>query len=387
MYKRDLKFIDNSFFLFGPRGVGKSTWLREELKDKLKDALYIDLLLTSKYVEYLNDPTKLLSVVRAQKKDTWIIIDEIQRVPELLNEVHYLMENDGFKHFILTGSSARKLKRNSANMLAGRAIMKKMFTLNSHETGFKIPLEQQLKFGMLPLSVNAKDENLKEEFLKSYVGVYLNEEIKSEGLVRNLGSFSRFLEVIALNAGTQINMSSIARDAEVNREVVRGYFQIFEDTLLGSWLPSYRTRLKTRETIKPKFYLFDSGVLNALAHGFTEPLSKDFDGILFEHIIFNELSSYIYYNNIKGELGFWNNDGKNEIDFVWWYGDKIIGIEVKLSSKFKKEHLKGFKVFPKKLHSKYVVYTGDEELLVEDTRILPFETFCRKLYAGEIISI
>ena len=385
MYKRNLKFINHSFFLFGPRGVGKSTWLKEVIKDYKSDVLYIDLLLTSKYLEYLNDPSKLVSVVRAKPKDTLIIIDEVQRIPELLNEVHYLMENDGYKNFILTGSSARKLKRNSANLLAGRAIVKKMFTLNSNETEYSISIDEQIKYGMLPIAVSLEDKNLKEEFLKTYVGTYLNEEIKAEGIVRNLGAFSRFLEIVALNAGTQINMSSIARDAEIKRDALRGYFQILEDTLLGTWLPSYKTRLKTKETTKPKFYLFDSGVLNALAHGFTQPLSKDFDGILFEHVIFNELSSYIYYNNIKGELGFWNNDGKSEIDFVWWYGDKIIGIEVKLSKKFKKEFLKGFKSFPKNLHSKYIVYTGDEELLIDDVRVLPFEIFVKRLYNDKII--
>lgn len=383
MYARDITPYNSSFFLFGPRGTGKSTWL----KKKFPDAYFIDLLKTETFIEYQKNPGILRAEIESLNKEVWIIIDEIQRVPELLNEVHSLMENSGYKKFILTGSSARKLKRTSANMLAGRALLKKMFCLNANETKYTIDSKQRTFYGMLPMSVSAESDEQKEAYLESYVVTYLNEEIKAEGLTRNLGSFSRFLEVAALSAASKINISGLARDAGIGRDTVRGYFSIFEDTLLGSWLPAYRPRAKVKEVAKPKFYWFDSGVLNASAGAFKQPMPRDWEGVLFEHTVYHEIVSYMEYSKLKGSLGFWQTSSGTEIDFLWWYGDKIIAIEVKSSDKFRNDYLKGIKSFSEtnKLAKSYIIYNGKKELIVEGTKVLPFQVFCKKLHEGEIL--
>ncbi len=338
---------------------------------------------------YLKDPALLRAEVAALPKNRWVVIDEIQKVPSLLDEVHALMENDGYKYFILTGSSARKLKRGAANLLAGRARLKKMFSLNANETNFSIPGHQMATYGMLPLSITSETDIDREEFLESYVETYLNEEIKHEGLVRNLGSFARFLEVSVLSAGSQINMSGLARDAGISRDTVRGYFSVFEDTLMGTWLPAYRPRAKVKEVVSPKFYWFDPGVLNAAAGAFRQPMPSDWSGVLLEHLVHHEISSYLAYSGTKGTLGFWRTPSKTEIDFVWWYGDTVVAIEVKSSKKFRKDFLKGINSFAQNtpLRSSFVVYRGNKELKIENTWILPLEKFLQKLYQGEIISL
>jgi len=384
MYTRDLQPSNKSFFLFGPRGTGKSTWLREVLPD----AHTIDLLSSSVCLQYQKNPSLLKSEVNALEKNRWVVIDEIQKVPELLDEVHSLIENDGYKHFVLTGSSARKLKRGAANMLAGRARMKSMFALNAHETNFSVSADQRMKFGMLPISVSMESGEEKEDYLQSYVETYLNEEIKAEGLTRNLGSFARFLEVAALSAGTQVNISGLARDAGIGRDTVRGYFSVFEDTLLGSWLPAYKPRAKIKEAAAPKFYWFDSGVLNAAVGAFKQPMPSDWMGVLFEHTVHHEIASYLAYSGTKGSLGFWRTPSGSEIDFIWWYGSKAVAVEVKASKEFRKDFLKGIRAFSEQiqLDSSYVVYNGDKELSVEGTWILPFKSFAKRLHAGEIFA-
>lgn len=272
-------------------------------------------------------------------------------------------------------------------MLAGRAVLKKMFSLNAHETSYDIELEQRIAYGMLPISVNAGDDQEREDYLQSYVETYLNEEIKAEGHIRNLGSFARFLEIASLTASGQINISGLAREAGISRDTVRGYFSIFEDTLIGMWLPAYRPRAKIKEVARPKFYWFDSGVLNAAAGGFKQPMPSEWKGVLFEHTIHHELVSYQHYSNLKGSLGFWRTPGKNEIDFLWWHGDTIIAIEAKCSKRFRKEYLKGINSFSAgvPLAASYVVYCGEKELQVGQTRVVPFGTFCKRLHQGEIL--
>lgn len=320
-------------------------------------------------------------------KDQWIVIDEVQKVPLLLDEVHFLMERHGYKKFILTGSSARKIKRGHANLLAGRALVLQMFPLCSQEINFSQNFHESMQYGCLPLSILSRTKREKEAFLTAYVDTYLREEIKYEGLVRNLGSFSRFLEIAALCAGQQINMSNLSRDAEISRDTVRGYFSVFEDTLLGSWLPAYRPRAKVKEVAAPKFYWFDSGVLNASAGAFQQPMPADWNGILLEHWIHHELKSYLAYGVKKGSLGFWKTPSGSDIDFLWWYGKKMAAIEVKSSKKFKREFLNGIHSFQEKksLHSSWVVYLGEEVLNFEGTFVVPVRTFLRKLHAGEII--
>ena len=380
-----LKYQKNSFFLFGPRGVGKSTWIKEQYPD----ARIIDLLPTAESIKYAKNPSLLSATIKTEPKDRWIVIDEIQKIPALLDEVHHLMENEGYKHFVLSGSSARKLKRGAANMLGGRANKKSMYPFNSRELDFTVDVGQILEFGMLPLSILADEVEQKESFLRSYLLTYINEEIRAEGLVRDIGTFSRFLDIASLVAGTQVNVSGLARDAGIGRDTVQGYFSIFEDTLLGSFLQAYRPRAKVKEVQKPKFYWFDPGVLNAAAGAFDQPMPKDWQGVLLEHWIYHELKSYLDYTGTKGSLGFWRTPSGTEVDFIWWYGEQVVGIEVKSSRSFRKEFLKGIKSLNNNLplRSAYLIYQGDEDLIIDDVCILRPLSFLKKLHAGDILYI
>ena len=382
VFTRDLVLPKSSFFLFGPRGTGKSTWLRTVLGD----ALTVNLLTASTVLRYERAPELFRAEVLTQPRNKWVAVDEVQRVPKLLDEVHYLMEEKGYGKFALTGSSARKVKRGAANLLAGRAVMRQFFPLTSHEMAFATPASQLIRFGALPSSVNAPNHEAREDFLRAYFTTYLSEEIRAEGLVRNLGSFSRFFEVAALSAGQRASVSNIARDAAVSRETVRGYFEVLVDTLIGQWLHAYRPRAKVKEVAQPKFYWFDTGVLNAAAGGFDQPLPSDWNGILLEHLVLHELRSRMHYSTLKGSLGYWATPTGSEVDFVWWYGRRVVAIEVKHAREFRKEYLKGIESLLGSMPAEsYVVYLGDRELRVNGTRVLPLESFLRLLHHGEIL--
>src|SRR3990167_5622247 len=228
---RQLKAPKKSFFLLGPRATGKSTWLRHTFENKL----HIDLLRNDVYFSLLSSPSTLREKVLATPKQTWIIIDEIQRLPILLNDVHSLIEDDGY-HFALSGSSARKLKRGQANLLAGRALVKHLYPLVFGEYDNKINLEEALQFGTLPGIVTDTDNRI--ERLEAYVGTYLREEIREEALTRNVQAFNRFLEIAGLTNGQVTNLSNISRDGAIPRATVSTYFEILVDTLLGQWLPA-----------------------------------------------------------------------------------------------------------------------------------------------------
>ena len=383
MYSRLLKIPNSSFFLFGPRGVGKSTWL----KQNFPDAFWVDLLPPANAIRYVKAPDLLSMQVKNQPSDIWIVIDEIQKSPELLDEIHNLTENFGYKYFALSGSSARKLKRGAANMLAGRAVTRSMLPFTAKELNFDICPRNVLEYGLLPLSVNADSNANKEDFLRSYLTTYIHEEIKAEGFVRNIGHFARFLDIAALSAATRPNILGLSRDAGIGRDTIQGYFGVFEDTLLGSWLRAYRPRAKIKEVSKPKFYWFDSGVLNAAAGAFDQPMPLDWTGILLEHWIYHEVTAYISYNSVRGSLGYWRTPSGTEVDFIWWYGTCAVGIEVKSSKAFQKDYLKGLKSLAQSLdlHRSFIVYLGSEQLRVGNTQVLPVMDFLRKLHNGEVI--
>jgi uncharacterized protein len=382
MFPRNLESPDSSFFLFGPRGTGKSTWVRENFRE----AFVVNLLPAETMLRYQRNPSLFRAEVLAQPRDRWIVVDEVQRVPNLLDEVHYLMEEKGYKRFVLTGSSARKLKKGAANLLAGRAVVRNLFPLTTAELGDEAEIRQLIRFGSMPLSINAPDDEMREDFLRAYVTTYLSEEIKAEALVRDLGSFSRFLAVTSLAAGQKTNISGLARDAGISRETARGYFDVMIDTLIGHWLPAYRPRAKVKEIALPKFYWFDSGVLHAAAGGFDQPLPEDWNGVLLEHLVHHEMRSYLHYSRTKGSLGYWGTPSGSEVDFVWWYGDKIVLIETKHAGEYRREHKKGIDSFLQGKKAKsYIVYRGTSELDVEGTRVLPVEIFLERLHAGEIL--
>jgi predicted AAA+ superfamily ATPase len=382
MFTRLLQPPRTSFFLFGPRGTGKSTWIRTHFAK----AHVVNLLATDEMLRYEREPAVFRAEVLALPKERWIVIDEVQRVPRLLDEVHLLMEEHGHRKFALTGSSARKLKRGAANLLAGRAIVRNLLPLTSAETGFAVPTAQLLRYGALPLSVNAADDDSREDFLRAYVTTYLSEEIKAEGLVRDLGGFGRFLEVASLAAGQPTNVSGIARDAGVARDTVRGYFEVLVDTLIAHWLPAYRPRAKIKERALPKLYWFDPGVLHAAAGGFDQPLPPDWDGVLLEHLVLHEIRSHVHYAGIKGSLGYWGTPSGSEVDFVWWRGREVVAIEVKNAREPRRDFRKGIEAFLAGAEARsFVVYRGDRELDLQGTRVLPLETFLRRLHAGQIV--
>jgi predicted AAA+ superfamily ATPase len=356
------------------------------VRSHFHDALTISLLATDSMLRYERDPAALRAEVVARPRSSWIVIDEVQRAPRLLDEVHFLMEEKGYHRFVITGSSARKLKRGAANLLAGRAIVRHLFPLTAGELSFSVPADQMLRFGTMPLSVNADDDDAREEFLRAYVSTYLAEEVKAEALVRDLGAFSRFLEVASLAAGQKTNVSAMARDASVARDTVRGYFDVLVDTLIGAWLPAYRPRAKVKEVALPKFYWFDSGILHAAAGGFDQPLPGDWDGVLLEHLIHRELRSRIHYANIKGSLGYWATPSGSEVDFIWWHGRDAAAIEVKNGREFRRDWTKGIDSFRSAREGRaFIVYRGTRELRVDDVRVLPLMTFLRLLHSGDIL--
>ncbi|TAK73962.1 MAG: ATP-binding protein, partial [Gammaproteobacteria bacterium] len=257
-FSRQLKAPNRSFFLFGPRATGKSTWLKHSFAERL----HFDLLRNDVYFTLTSSPTAFRDRVLAQDPDkTWIIVDEVQRIPALLNDVHSLIESHGYR-FALSGSSARKLKRGQVNLLAGRALVKHLFPLTAAEYGDAITLEEALEFGTLPSIIT--DTETRIEQLEAYVGTYLREEIKEEALTRNVQAFGRFLEVAALMNGQVTNLSNLARDAAVPRTTVSAYFDVLIDTLIGNWLPAWMPRAKVKEAAHPKFYFFDCGVVRGI---------------------------------------------------------------------------------------------------------------------------
>ncbi len=384
MFTRSLDPPRSAFFLFGPRGTGKSTWIRS----RFAGAHVFDLLTPDNTVRYEREPALFRAEVLARPKGDWIVVDEVQRVPRLRDEVHHLMEEKGYRKFALTGSSARKLKRGGANLLAGRAVLRNLFPLTAAETAFSVPAEQRVRYGSMPLSVTAADDRSREDYLRAYVTTYLAEEIRAEGLVRDLGGFSRFLDVAALAAGQTTNVAGLSRDAGVSRETARGYFEILVDTLIGDWLPAWRPRAKVKEVAQPKFYWFDAGVLHAAAGGFEQPMPADWNGVLLEHLVLHELRAYLHYGGVRGTLGYWATPSGGEVDFVWWYGKQMVAIEVKSSPRYRREYRAGIRALEAGCEGRvrsWIVYRGDKELDADGTRVVPVETFLSRLHAGEII--
>jgi predicted AAA+ superfamily ATPase len=304
----------HSFFLFGARGTGKSSLLRRLFPPK--DALWLDLLdpqLTDRLTAY---PNELLQHLEGNNKP-WIVIDEIQKVPRLLDLVHQQIEQKKL-HFALTGSSARKLKKGSANLLAGRAFVFTLFPLSHREIGSGFRLDQALQFGTLPEAWNLETDREKTRFLKSYALTYIKEEILVEQLVRSLPPFRRFLEVAAASDSEVINYSNIAKDIQSDPKTVYGYYEILEDTLLAFRLPAFHQSIRKRQKKAPKCYLIDPGIVRTLSGQADFPLSKkSFEyGKLFENFIVNEIYKLLNYAEKQFQLSYIRVDEHQEIDLV-----------------------------------------------------------------------
>ena len=373
MYSRIIKFPeDTSFFLFGPRGTGKSTWLKE----KFSDALLFDLLKSSTFNSLLAEPDRLETMIPTGFKN-WVILDEVQKIPALLNEVHRLIENRKLK-FILTGSSARKLKKEDVNLLAGRAQTCFMHPLTAQELGQDFRLSHSLKYGHLPHTFNVKDP---QKYLESYLTTYLKEEIQQEGLTRNLGAFHRFLEVASFSQGAIINFSEISRECSVHRKVVENYFTILEDLLIGVRLPVFTKKAKRKMVSHSKFYFFDVGVYQSLRPKGPLDSPEEIGGSALETLIFQEIRASNDALQQGYELFFWHTADHKEVDFVL-YGEKgIKAIEVKATRKVTTKHLKGLRAFLEDypMATAYLVYGGSEELYFDKINVIPVEKFLRTL--------
>ncbi|MDJ0764073.1 MAG: AAA family ATPase [Myxococcota bacterium] len=358
-----------SYFLFGPRGTGKTTWL----KQALKEALFLDLLEPKLHRELSARPERLSELALGHTGDT-IVVDEIQKCPALLDVVHKLIEDEASKRFILTGSSSRKLKRTGVNLLAGRALRKSMHPFLATEMGADFNLDIALHQGLLPL---VWDSGNQVETLDAYVALYLREEVQMEGLVRNIGSFSRFLEVASFSHGTVINVSGIARECQVSRKTVEGYLEIAEDLLLSYRVPVFQRRAKRHLSAHPKFYLFDTGVYHSLRPQGPLDRPSEIHGPALEGLVGQHLRAWIDYSTGKQRLYFWRTKSGVEVDFVI-YGDGIFtAIEVKNASAVSSRDTKGLRTFladyPEAVA--YLLYRGKERLKIGPVTCLPVEAF------------
>ncbi len=379
MYARTLALADlvrrKSVFLLGPRQTGKSTLLRQQFPK----ARFVDLLEANTFRELSARPETLRQSLTPA--DTVVIIDEIQKLPALLDEVQAMIDRNKALRFVLTGSSARKLRHGRANLLAGRAWFAGLHPLVSAELG-PGSLDHRLNVGSLPAVFDSAHPG---EDLNAYVGVYLQEEIRAEGLLRSVETFSRLLEVAALSNGQILNYTSVASDVGMPPRTVREHFQVLEDTLIGAQLPAYRKTHKRKPVATSKFYFFDVGVANALMKRSVIRPGSELYGSALEHQIFLELRAYLDYRRLSHELTFWRTHAGYEVDFL--VGDTI-AIEVKASSRISPRDLRGLQALSEdvRLTKRIVVCTEPRTRTLDDgVVVMPVERFMQRLWADEIV--
>lgn len=368
MYTRLLNVPkDKSFFLFGPRGTGKTTWV----KSTFPKAVYLDLLEAELFNDLLANPQRLENFIPKDFRD-WIIVDEVQRIPELLNEVHRLIEKYKYK-FILTGSSARKLRRKGQNLLGGRALTYSLHPLTAQELKEDFRLEHSLKYGHLPCAYTESDP---KAYLESYVKTYLEEEIRQEGLTRNLSAFSRFLEAASFSQGSLLNISSVARECAIERKAVENYFSILEDLLIAYRLPVFAKKAKRRLIAHPKFYFFDVGAYRTLRPKGPLDMPEEIEGVAFETLFLQELVAINDALNLGYEISFWRTSNNMEVDFVLYGNRGIKAFEVKRSGKITSSSLSGLKSFLKEypMARAYLIYGGERYMRQGAIEILPAKT-------------
>ncbi len=385
MYRRKLKLPPagrESFFLWGPRQTGKTTLLREHYPD----CRWLDLLKSDEYVYYSARPERLRQEIEAEGPDSsgQIVIDEVQRIPALLNEAHWLIVNRGI-NFALSGSSARKVRRGGENLLGGRAFRYALNGLVAGELDDDFDLNRLLNHGYLPRMYDGDDPG---RMLDAYIADYLQQEVAAEGLVRNLPAFANFLNAAALSDGDSVVYANIAADCGVSAPTVKGYFEILEDTLLSSWLPAYRSRTNRRMTVGAKFYFADVGVVNRLARrGTVLPGSEQY-GKAFENWVHHELTSYISYLNVSKRLTYWRLSSGVEVDFL--LDDLSLAIEAKSSENIGSRHLKSLRTLKRQLPEveQLVIVCREPRARMTDDGILvlPAHRFVERLWDGQLVT-
>ena len=373
-----------SAFLWGPRKVGKSTFLRRAFPD----SIVFDFLKTDLMLELTRRPALLRERLLAQRADRLrhpIILDEVQKVPEVLDEVHWLVENRGLR-FILCGSSARKLKQGRANLLGGRAWRYEMFPLVSPELGAVegLDLLRILRRGTVPDHYESEQY---DRSLDAYVQDYLKEEVFAEGLTRNFPAFSRFLDALGPSHGELTNYANIARDCGVDAKTVKAYYEILVDTLLGRFVEPYARR-RSRQVITraPKFYLFDVGVGAAVTRRAIKETKGEAFGRAFEHFIFTELAAHASYSALNYPIRFWRTKSGLEVDFV--LGEGEVALEVKGLTRVDGRDLRGLQAFVEEYRPREALLVCNEpaERLIDGIRVTPWRDFLRRLWAGEIVA-
>ena len=364
-----------SYYLFGPRGTGKSAWTQH----RYRDSVCIDLLRPATLQRYRARPDRLFDLVHAQPDGQVIVIDEVQRVPELLSVVHALIEEHRGWRFVLTGSSARKLRRSGVDLMAGRAVVRAMHPFMAAELGDAFDLTSALRRGLLPLVLGAEDP---VDTLEGYIAVYVREEVQMEGLVRDLDRFSRFLEAVTFSHGQLMNVSNIARDSEVSRKTVEGYLGVLEDLLLSFRVPVFRKRAARATVAHDKLYLFDCGVFRSLRPSGPLDRREEIAGAGLEGLVAQHLRAWLAYRGGGGRLYYWRTRAGSEVDFVLYGPDQFTAIEVKHSATVRRSDLRSLRSF----HADYpeaerlLLYLGEEELSIDGVRCLPCERFLRRLH-------
>lgn len=379
MYTRQQNFAyaeRNSFFFWGPRQTGKSTLL----KNRFKNSLVFDLLMFDVFQRFLRNPSLLREIILIEKPLEPVIIDEIQKIPALLDEIHWLIENTETQ-FILSGFSPRKILKQGVNLLGGRALRYELFPLSSTE----IPdfnLIKALNSGLIPRHYDAKNSEI---LLAAYIGSYLEDEIIAETKIRNAQVFSKFLEKAAFSNGEILNYTNIASDCGVSSPVIKEYFNILNETMLGSFVEVYKKKPKRRVISSPKFYFFDVGIVNfLLKRKNIEPGTESF-GLAFEHFIYHEISCHSNYSGLNYPIRFWRTSSQLEVDFI--LGENEVAVEVKSTDNVQLRHLKGLKAFAEEYEVKHKIVVSNDSYprLVGDIRILPWKQFIKMLWDGELI--
>lgn len=372
MFSRQIKSSKTkSWFLFGPRQTGKSTYVKSLMGPT---DLYIDLLPQRAYLNYSKTPGRLREEILAhlQKYNKFTcIIDGVQKIPALLDEVHALIESTDIR-FILTGSSARKIRRGGANLLAGRAYTYNLFPLTAKELGKEFNLDKALVQGCLPVLWQSADDEPRE-FLRSYAETYLREEVAAEGLVRDIGPFSNFLDIAAANDGEIVNYSNVARECAVSVKTVQQYYQILEETFLAFRLPAWRKSARKRLVAHPRYYFFDTGVVNVLAHTLNGQLNANIRGRRFEQFVITQIIAAINYMRLDLQLYYWRTNHGSEVDLLVCRGEYILAaVEIKSSQFISTETLSGLKNFCSEHPETPAFVLGDDQTprLISDKILL-----------------
>jgi predicted AAA+ superfamily ATPase len=377
LHERFFELPEQSFFLFGPRGTGKSTWLRH----RLPEATVVDLLRPEVHRELSARPERLRERVLGAGEGSTIVVDEVQRIPELLNVAHELIESGRSYRFVLTGSSARKLRRGGVDLLAGRALLRTLHPFMAAELpGFR--LDDALERGLLPLVVDSPHPS---DVLAAYASLYLEQEVQLEGWARDVGDFARFLEAISFSHGSVLNVASVARECAVQRNTVVGYIEVLEDLLLSYRLPVFTRRARRQTSVHPKFYLFDTGVFRSLRPRGPLDRREEIEGAALEGLVAQHLRAWIAYSDTDADLFFWRTRSGLEVDFVVHGAAGFWAIEVQNSARARPADLRSLREFAADYPecTPILLYRGDDRLKIREVLCVPVEQFLEGLRPGQ----